>query len=253
MRTSHARGEKPELLIIDAKRLRQAGFARLLETWASVMGFTVNAVLPDALPDSTNCEMIVVSVGDTSIEDAQSHILIDKVRKLMPCASLVIISDREDLQEVCAAFQEGASGFMPTTLEPALAFQALSFIKNGGTFFPPSVLFNCIDEVTVHKPVCEPALTNKQEEVCALLRQGYSNKIIANRLNLSEATVKLHARHLMQKFKVTNRTQLAIAAINQPLPEQRTDLIDQKTSVSHLLDQAWITKSSTKVGDGTGG
>ena len=215
MRTSHARGEKPELLIIDAKRLRQAGFARLLETWASVMGFTVNAVLPDALTQSTNCEMIIVSVGSTSIEDAQCHILIDNVRKLMPRASLIIVSDREDLQEVCAAFQEGASGFMPTTLEPALAFQALSFIRSGGTFFPPSVLSTCFDEVAVHKPVCDCTLTIKQEEVFALLRQGYSNKAIANRLSLSEATVKLHARRIMQKFRVTNRTQLAVAAVNQ--------------------------------------
>ena len=213
MRTSHALGEKPELLIIDTKRLRQAGIARLLETWADVMGFTVNAVLPDALPQSTNCEMIIVSVGSTSIEDAQCHILIDNVRKLMPRASLIIISDREDLKEVCAAFQEGASGFMPTTIEPVLAFQALSFIRSGGTFFPPSVLSTC--EVAVHKPVCDLTLTIKQEEVFALLRQGYSNKVIANRLSLSEATVKLHARRIMQKFKVKNRTQLAVAAMNQ--------------------------------------
>ena len=215
MRTSHARVEKPELLIIDTKRLRQAGITRLLETWADVMGFTVNAVLPDALPESANCEMIIVSVGSTSIEDAQCRILIDNVRKLMPRASLIIISDREDLQEVCAAFEEGASGFLPTTIEPVLAFQALSFIRSGGTFFPPSVLSTCIDEVTVHKPACNSALTIKQEEVFALLRQGYSNKVIANQLHLSEATIKLHARRIMQKFRVRNRTQLAVAAMNQ--------------------------------------
>jgi DNA-binding NarL/FixJ family response regulator len=215
MRTSHSREEKPELLIVDTKRVRQAAITRLLETWADVMGLTVNAVIPDALPESTNCEMIIVSLGSTSIEDAQCHILIDNVRKLMPRASLIIISDREDLQEVCAAFQEGASGFIPTSIEPVLAFQALSFIRSGGTFFPPSVLSTCIGQVAVDKPVCDSALTIKQEEVFALLRQGYSNKVIANRLNLSEATVKLHAHRIMQKFRVTNRTQLAVAAMNQ--------------------------------------
>jgi DNA-binding NarL/FixJ family response regulator len=213
MRTSHARGEKPELLIIDTKRLRQAGIARLLETWADVMGFTVNAVLPDALPQSTNCEMIIVSVGSTSIEDAQCRILIDNVRELMPRAALIIISDREDLKEVCAAFQEGASGFMPTTIEPVLAFHALSFIRSGGTFFPPSVLSTC--EVTVYKPVCDWTLTIKQEEVFALLRQGYCNKVIARQLGMSESTVKVHARKIMHKFGVTNRTQLAIAAMKE--------------------------------------
>jgi two-component system nitrate/nitrite response regulator NarL len=104
---------------------------------------------------------------------------------------------------------------MPTTIEPALAFQVLSFINSGGTFFPPSVL-SCIDRVTIQKPVrLDAALNIKQEEVLVLLRQGYSNKVIANRLGLSEATVKLHARRLMQKFRVTNRTQLAVVAMNQ--------------------------------------
>jgi DNA-binding NarL/FixJ family response regulator len=215
----HARVEKPELLIVDSKRLRQAAIMRLLEAWADAMGLTVKAVIPDAPLDadyaSANCEMIIISVGGASIQDARQHILIDTVRGLMPHASLVIISDRDDPQEVCAAFQQGAIGFMPTSIEPALAFQALSFIRNGGSFFPPSVLCTCLGEVTVHGPVSDSVLTIKQEEVFGLLRQGFSNKVIARRLGMSEATVKVHARRLMHKFRVTNRTQLALAAINQ--------------------------------------
>jgi DNA-binding NarL/FixJ family response regulator len=219
MRTPHVRAERPELLIVDSKRLRQAAIMRLLEAWADAMGIAVKAVIPDAPLDadyaSANCEMIIISVGGASIQDARQHILIDTVRRLMPHASLVIISDREDPQEVCAAFQQGAIGFMPTSIEPALAFQALSFIRSGGSFFPPSVLSTCLGEVTVHGPISDSDLTIKQEEVFGLLRQGFSNKVIARRLGMSEATVKVHARRLMHKFRVTNRTQLALAAINQ--------------------------------------
>ena len=50
MRTSHARGEKPELLIIDTKRLRQAGLTRLVETWAGVMGFPLVRFATSPLP-----------------------------------------------------------------------------------------------------------------------------------------------------------------------------------------------------------
>jgi DNA-binding NarL/FixJ family response regulator len=226
MRTPHVRAERPELLIVDSKRLRQAAIMRLLEAWADAMGIAVKAVIPDAPLDadyaSANCEMIIISVGGASIQDARQHILIDTVRRLMPHASLVIISDREDPQEVCAAFQQGAIGFMPTSIEPALAFQALSFIRSGGSFFPPSVLSTCLGEVTVDGPVSDSDLTIRdsdltirQEEVFGLLRQGFSNKVIARRLGMSEATVKVHARRLMHKFRVTNRTQLALAAINQ--------------------------------------
>jgi DNA-binding NarL/FixJ family response regulator len=218
LRTCHARVEKPELLIVDSKRLRQAAIMRLLKAWADAMGLTVK-VIPDAPLDtdyaSANCKMIIISVGSASIQDAQQHILIDTVRRLMPHASLVIISDRDDPQEVCAAFQQGAIGFMPTSIEPALAFQALSFIRSGGSFFPPSVLSTCLGEVTVLSPVRDSDLTIKQEEVFGLLRQGFPNKVIARRLGMSEATVKVHARRLMHKFRVTNRTQLALAAMNE--------------------------------------
>jgi DNA-binding NarL/FixJ family response regulator len=218
LRTCHARVEKPELLIVDTKRLRQAAIMRLLEGWADAMGLTVKAVMPDARLDtdytSGNCEMIIVSVGGASIQDPSQVTLLAGVRRLMPQVPLVIISDRDEPQEVCAAFQQEAIGFMPTSIEPALAFQALSFMRSGGSFFPPCVLFTWLGDETIHTPPSDSDLTIKQEEVFSLLRQGFPNKVIARRLGMSEATVKLHARRIMHKFGVSNRTQLALAAMN---------------------------------------
>jgi DNA-binding NarL/FixJ family response regulator len=154
-------------------------------------------------------------MGGASIQDAHHQRLIESVRRLMPHAPLVIVSDREDWQEICAAFDEGAVGFIPTSIEPALAFQALSFIRSGGSFFPPSVLSTCVREVAVNGVEQASDLTAKQEEVFSLLRQGHANKAIARRLSMSEATVKVHVRRIIHKFGVANRTQLAVAAISQ--------------------------------------
>jgi DNA-binding NarL/FixJ family response regulator len=239
MRTSPAQVEKPELLInaqidtscilsnceyelliIDSKSLRQAAIMRLLETWADAMGLAVKTLVPDAQIDTScilsNCELIIISIdSDASIKDAQHQALIERMRRLVPQAPLVIISDREDLSEVCAAFQGGAVGFMPTSIEPAKAFRALSFIRSGGSFFPLSVLSSRLREGTVNRLAPNSSLTAKQEQVFDLLRQGHSNKAIARQLGMSDATVKVHARRIMHKFRVTNRTQLAVAAVNQ--------------------------------------
>ena len=217
MLTSPGQVTKPELLIIDSKRLRQAGITHLLDVWADAMGLTVKTLVPGTPLDTFyahNCEMTIISVGGESIEDAQQHALIESVRMLMPQALLVIISDREDPEEICAAFEEGAVGFMPTSLEPALVFQALSFIRSGGSFFPPAALCNCRRKVTVNGIVHTTDLTTKQENVFSLLRQGYPNKRIARQLGLSESTVKVHVRRIMHKFGVANRTQLAFVAMN---------------------------------------
>jgi DNA-binding NarL/FixJ family response regulator len=219
MSTSAARLKKPELLIIDSKRLRQAGITRLLETWADVMGLTAKPVVPgvpfDACCAPADCEMTIICVGNESIHGAQYQGLITNVRRQMPQALLVIISDREDAQEICAAFEAGAVGFMPTSIEPAVAFQALSFIRSGGSFFPPSALSTSLRETTINGAARVSDLTAKQEQVVGGLHKGLSNKTIARQLEMSEATVKVHVRHIMRKFGVANRTQLAVAAMNQ--------------------------------------
>jgi len=144
----------------------------------------------------------------------------------MPRAPLVILSDLEEPEEVCAAFEAGAVGFMPTSIDPSVALEALSFIKCGGSFFPPSALQrekpSVAGQVAVEGPnraeilsLRPPSrLSPKQEEVLRLLRQGQSNKLIASQLGLSEATVKVHLRCIMRKLGVANRTQVAIASMN---------------------------------------
>ena len=210
---------KNELLIIDSKRLRQAGITRLLETWADVMGLTARPAVPgipfNACCAPANCEMTVICVGNESVQCAQFQDLITNVRRIMPQALLVIISDREDAQEIRAAFEEGAVGFMPTSIEPAVAFQALSFIRSGGSFFPPSALSNGLREVAINGAARLSDLTAKQEEVFGRLRNGLTNKAIARQLDMSEATVKVHVRCIMRKFGVANRTQLVVVAMKQ--------------------------------------
>jgi DNA-binding NarL/FixJ family response regulator len=230
---SRKRGENSHILLIDPKKLRQAGIVRLLDAWAGTMGLTVRAVelaSPiESLP-TASCAMIILSVGAASIEDSQQRTLIKAVRKSMPRTPLVVLSDREEPNEVCSAFEAGAAGFMPTSIDPSVALEALSFIKSGGSFFPPSALHRqqmpiaatVAAQVAVEAPdqtddrslrLC-PRLSAKQEEVLRLLKHGQSNKEIANRLGLSEATIKVHLRCIMRKLGVANRTQVAIASMN---------------------------------------
>ncbi|MGA8699246.1 MAG: response regulator transcription factor [Xanthobacteraceae bacterium] len=140
--------------------------------------------------------------------------LIKNFKTLIPEARLVIISDQEDAKEVSAAFHEGAAGFLPTSIEPELALRALSFIRDGGSFFPTFAIPTCASG-GVRRPVCGADLTPRQQEVFGFLRQGYSNKAIARMLNMSDQTVKGHARRLMRKFGVANRTQLAFVAVQR--------------------------------------
>ena len=220
------RADRPGVLIIDTKRLRQAGIMRLLEAWADCLGLTLVASSPnkplEGLDLVVSCEMVVISVGSTSVEDDQNQECIKQVRTLIPDAPLVILSDREEPEEVYAAFTAGATGFVPTSTELSATLQALSFIKCGGPYFPTSVLSYArsphpglgapTDKVSMNSRSQPNSLTVKQDEVIRLLCQGETNKLIALHLGMSEATVKVHVRRIMRKLGVKNRTQVAISA-----------------------------------------
>lgn len=211
---SDAESQKHRILVIDRKKLRQAGIIRLLEAWADYLGLMIVAVpVGEGCIIDASCEMVILSVGGDSVEDAQ-HKWIKTLCERVPHAPLVILSDREEPDEVCAAFRAGASGFMPTSIELPAALHALSFIKSGGAFFPPSILSHTNEGHGWSHEIAEGELTARQEEVIRLVRQGESNKLIARRLGMSEATVKVHVRRIMRKLGVKNRTQVAISAVN---------------------------------------
>ena len=231
MRTPAAPGkDKHCVLIVDSKKFRQAATMHLLKAWADAMGLMVQAIASDALlKASTNvtCEMVILDVCDNSLEDADQKALTRRVRTVFPEAQLIVVSDREDIIEVCSAFKAGAAAFIPTSIDPAVALQALSFIKSGGSFFPPSVLEHVSPagaqpdtngsgvDWRSHGLARRPTrLSDKQEEVFKLLQQGLPNKLIARQLNISEATVKVHVRSIMRKLGATNRTQVAISDLD---------------------------------------
>jgi len=198
--------------------------------------------------------MVILNLGSASVEDPQQRALLEYIRSFAPEAALVVLSDREEPEEVCAAFQDGAAGFIPTSIDPSVAFQALSFIKGGGWFFPPSALLHprlvAKDTGSREKQVVNgfgsiSQLTTKQKEVFNLLRQGQTNKTIARCLGMSDATVKVHVRCIMRKFGVANRTQLAIAAINGSTSVSKDDI--EETDQSEKFDTPNVTRLAVTV------
>jgi DNA-binding NarL/FixJ family response regulator len=228
---------EPLLLIIDSMKLRQAGIVNLFKTWAESVGLRIGTAQPNLLSEirnvDPNCKIIILSVGSASVSDPEQQAWIKSLRALAPGAALIVLSDRVEAEEVCAALTAGTSGFVPTSIEPSLALDALSFVNRGGSFFPALVLLQApgvsrdaleqgtsiANQPTIPSSIRSDAfgpreLTCMQREVLKLLHRGLQNKLIARQLNLSEATVKVHVRQIMRKFGVTNRTQVALTVVD---------------------------------------
>lgn len=220
--------EKFVVVIVDAFRLRRRGIVRLLQDWAKAEGLEISAIAPSGLSggleDTPQARMVILSIGGQPIADPEIGSILRALDHRLADAPLVFISDRDDGAEAIEAFRVGASGFLPTSMDPIVALEALTFILHGGTFFPPAALLAIPqggDNEAQVQPLRRTArslrtegndngLTSRQRDVASLLSQGLGNKLIARQLSMTEATVKVHVRQIMRKLGAANRTQAAL-------------------------------------------
>jgi DNA-binding NarL/FixJ family response regulator len=129
----------------------------------------------------------------------------------------VLILTTFDLDEyVFAALRAGASGFLLKDVPPEDLLAAIRIIASGEGLLAPTVTRRLIQEFA-RRPAPSQSLTldritSREREVLALIGTGLSNTEIAERLQLTVATVKSHVGRLLLKLQARDRAQLVIAA-----------------------------------------
>jgi DNA-binding NarL/FixJ family response regulator len=148
---------------------------------------------------------------------------LDRLTRLVPQLPVVVLSDAEDLQQIRAAIDSGARGYIPTSLKLAVAVEALRLVRAGGVFVPASSLITA----SHHQGGCPrlmeqpPTFTPRQAAVVEAIARGKANKLIARELDMCESTVKVHVRRIMKKLGARNRTEVALIANGLPNSRQK--------------------------------
>jgi DNA-binding NarL/FixJ family response regulator len=127
----------------------------------------------------------------------------------------VLLSDAEDLEQIVDALDQGARGYIPTSLPFDVAVEAMRLVRAGGVYIPASSVVaaqRSSDAASSSKTFCNGMFTARQAAVVEALRRGKANKIIAYELKMRESTVKVHVRAIMKKLKARNRTEVAFLA-----------------------------------------
>jgi DNA-binding NarL/FixJ family response regulator len=124
---------------------------------------------------------------------------------------IILISDEEDPQAIQTAIHAGARGVIPASVNLGLALIAMRLVSAGGIYVPecilPSPKLEPIKDANESKS--QRRLTDRQAAIVEELRRGKPNKIIAYELGMTESTVKVHIRNIMQKLNARNRTEVA--------------------------------------------
>jgi DNA-binding NarL/FixJ family response regulator len=204
----HSRKVRIALAIIDERAFTRGSIARSLKKLCNPLTITSFATCDECLASTEHYDLVLLHMRESIATQASN------VRKVLPIAPVIILSDDDSYDSVHAAFDIGVRGYIPTvSTPPELAIEIMYLVDSGGTFFPPIGLSP--RGISLRGPlnrVTTQQFTPRQMAVLHRLKLGKTNKIIAYELQISESSVKSHIRNIMNKMNAKNRTEVACRA-----------------------------------------
>jgi DNA-binding NarL/FixJ family response regulator len=142
-----------------------------------------------------------------------------QIKKIFPQIKILALTMYTNEEYILQILQAGASGYVIKQAAPAELISAIHAVYRGDSFLSPSISKTIIDEYLRHSvpaaPVEQEKLTDREREVLQLIAEGYSNREIADKLNLSVKTVGVHRTNIMEKLEIHNVTDLVKYALRK--------------------------------------
>jgi DNA-binding NarL/FixJ family response regulator len=214
MRDIHLREARIALAIIDEYAFTRGSIARTLKKLCDALEITSFVTCDECIESTKHFDLILYNMHDR-VSQSSNDDRFSSLKKVLPVAPVIILSDDDSYHLVSAAFDIGVRGYIPTaSTTPELALEIMYLVKSGGTFVPPSSLLpRGISPEGIRNPITTRQFTPRQMAVLHRLKLGKTNKIIAYELHISESSVKSHIRNIMNKLNATNRTEVACRAL----------------------------------------
>jgi two-component system, NarL family, nitrate/nitrite response regulator NarL len=124
---------------------------------------------------------------------------------------LFTVSDAE--QDVRDAMRFGANGYLLKDMEPELLIDRLREVLAGGLVVSPSLTTVLAQALRTSHGASSLDLTERERQVLKMIAGGLSNKMIGNKLGITEGTVKVHVKNLLHKLGLRSRVEAAVWAL----------------------------------------
>jgi DNA-binding NarL/FixJ family response regulator len=167
------------------------------------------STIEQAVGDTVASGLVIIGKASTEPGDLQ------QLREAYSEARIVVLASDLTVDALRDAMNAGADGFLMNDVSPEALLQSLELVMLGEKVFPTNLAAMLLDLSNAPSSLNSVrGVTPREHEILQALVTGSSNKMIANRLGITEATVKIHLKTLLRKIDVNNRTQAAIWAVN---------------------------------------
>lgn len=163
------------------------------------------ARLPQEIPD--------VLLVDINLPGKNGIECVTELKTLLPALQMLIVTTYDDSENIFQALRAGASGYLLKRAPSEEIIAAIRNVNQGGSPMTASIARKVVDyfhRVPKKKVTSPGQLTDREEEILALLSQGLQYKEIAAKLDVGVSTVRTHLHTIYVKLHVTSRTEAVV-------------------------------------------
>ncbi len=212
------------ILVVDGGMLFRDGLARMLTgtCFAVQAEATTTTALQHRGALAPPPDLILLDCSGAADQMGPS---LSALRNCFPKARVVLLSTLVTRSSLCRAFGAGASGYLLKDISCEALVECLMLVAMGEKVFPTRLAEMLADGEAPAAGPAPPApeadgqpLSRREWQILGCLVGGDSNKLIAKKLAITEATVKVHLKGALRKINARNRTQAAIWALSRRDP-----------------------------------
>lgn len=210
--------EKIRILIADDHAIVREGLRALLATEPD-LELVAEAI--DGIQAVTKARALMpdVILLDLMMPRMDGVEAIVEIKKDWGEARIIVLTSFSDDEKVFSAIRSGALGYLLKDSSPQDLLHAIHTVANGEGFLSPSIASKVMREINQPPklPPTKDPLTERENEILQLVAQGLTNDQIAEKLVVSERTVRTHVSNILAKLQLANRTQAALYALKEGL------------------------------------
>jgi DNA-binding NarL/FixJ family response regulator len=150
-----------------------------------------------------------VTLMDLRLPDMSGIDILIAIRTEFPEARIIILTTFEGDVEIHRALQAGARGYVLKNMPPSQLLDVIRQVHAGRKRIPPEIASQLAEHMS------DESLTEREVEVLRQVADGNRNRDIAKNLFISEETVKVHIKHIMEKLGATDRTQAVAIGVRR--------------------------------------
>jgi DNA-binding NarL/FixJ family response regulator len=211
------KGRSFNAVLLSANALLREGLVRILGAAdcniVSSRSFSDDNVLGSLPLDSA--VLLIVDASD-DFDAAISQIEPFKLRYPDGRVAVLVGQHQVQLPQMLSAFRSGANAYLTNFTTPEAFTKSLELVMLGEAILPMTMLTDLLSHQRGHsdrRGGHSPRLSAREMDIVRCLVEGNSNKVIARRMKIADATVKVHVKAILRKIRVANRTQVAIWAM----------------------------------------